>query len=239
MLLAQVTLAGSKAWQDTNPCHVVENGSVIDLDTFQEPVILTTLGRTKLQHLTRPGMQDFKRQPLKVGCFHFPPFTVIAEAEGEKLYSGVEVTLADEIAGLLGLELEFHPPSDGKVWGAVYKNGTSDGLLGDVIRGEVDVGMAEFFYNRHRMRLSLASDFYVFEHLCFVRRKPAPMPHWKSILMPFTKDVWGACFLGLAASTLFIILHDFVTMRRMSIDWALLNSLGFFLAQSLGARGKR
>ena len=100
MLLAQVTLAGSKAWQDTNHCHVVENGSVIDLDTFQEPLILTTLGRTKLQHLTRPGLQDFKRKPLKVGCFHFPPFTVIAEAGGEKQYIGVEVTLANEIAGL-------------------------------------------------------------------------------------------------------------------------------------------
>ncbi len=172
---------------------------------------------------------------LKVGCFHFPPFTIVKEdGNGTLSYSGVEVSLVRVVAKSLGLEPEFHSPSDGKAWGFIYENGSSDGLLRDVIEGVVDVGMAEYFYYPKRTRVSHASDFYTLEHFCFVRRKPRPIPQWQALIRPFGLRVWLAVLASLAATILFLCSHNKLkSFPRLPERDVILSSLGFYIGQSL------
>ena len=113
---------------------------------------------------------------LTVGLFHFPPFTFESDDDDDSL-RGVEVTILREVASALGLAPRFLRPSDGSGdWGSLLANGTATGLIRDVVDGAVDVGAAEFFNDELRNRYADPSDFYTYDHYCFVLAKPPPAP---------------------------------------------------------------
>ena len=73
-------------------------------------------------------------------------------------------------------------PSDGQNhWGVQKSDGNWTGLLGDVYHGIVDVGMAEFFDKASKNRHMDPSEFYFYDHFCFVQRKPEPVPHFLQV----------------------------------------------------------
>ncbi len=210
--------------------------------SFEEPHILATWEWAEKLKIKRENAHtDFSGPVLKVGCFHYPPFTFKTELEnGTFGYRGVEVSLVSEIASSLGLAPEFHSPRDGTAWGTVYKNGSVDGLFGDIVEGVVDVGMAEYFYYPGRIAISLPSEFYIMEHFCFTRMKPAPVPRWQALLRPFEVVAWGATFLSLMVKILFLILNRSLGgSLSMSGGEMVLSSIAFIIGQSLGWRKER
>ena len=85
---------------------------------------------------------------LRVGAFHYPPFIIEEKLPGQQelRYTGIEVSIVRAIASYLGYEAKFLNPSDGNLWGTMFKNGTvSGGLLKDLQKGVVDVGIAQLF----------------------------------------------------------------------------------------------
>ncbi len=132
-----------------------------------------------------------------VGLFHFPPFTYEkTEEDGTKKYSGVEVTLVravfsmksyfyqriqymlnsaqvTSLAESLGLTPLFRTPSDGvHHWGNSLPNGSANGLFRDIASGAVDVGIGEYFRKPNKRGFMDPSEHYMFDHFCFVRRRP-------------------------------------------------------------------
>ena len=176
---------------------------------------------------------SFRGETLKVGLFHFPPFTFEEEGPGgEKHFRGVEVSLARVVAESLGMRLHFQTPLDGKNWGSVKKNGSSSGLIHDVIHGIVDVGMAEFFNKPSKNGFADPSEFYTFDHYCFVRAKPQPQPQWQKFIRPFSLAVWLAVLASLLASSVYLSMLAYLTsvieMRHVG-----LMSLSFFVMQGI------
>ncbi len=151
---------------------------------------------------------------LTAGVFHFPPFTYITTdpATGENSYSGVEVTILRAIADSLDLKVRFTTPSDGNNhWGSVYPNGTSNGLIGDVIKGVVDVGAAEFFNQGYRNLVADPSQFYNYDYFCYLLAKPAPDADWTQLFKPFQTSAWIATGLCAVLTALFLLIFNFTT----------------------------
>ncbi len=221
---------------------VTSNSTDIYDGTFKQPHILVTRDWVDKYKIKKDTYDvKFLGPVLRVGCFHFPPFTFRTEQDnGNFDYSGVEVSLVTEIAGSLGLTPEFHTPQDGKFWGAIFENGTGNGLFGDILKGVVDVGMAEYFYYPRRIAISHPSDFYTIEHFCFTRMKPAPVPRWQAVLRPFTVEVWAAIFVSVLVTVFYLVFStSFKGTLTMSKGEMVLSSLAFYIGQSLDWRKDR
>ncbi len=169
---------------------------------------------------------------LTVGNFHFPPFTFISvdPSTGEKSYAGIDVAILRLVAAVLGHELRFQSPSDGGNWGTVFANGTSTGLIGDVIADVVDVGSAEFFIQSRRIAYADPSSFYFFDYFCFILSKPPKSPRWMHMLMPFTTESWIAVIISWVVTASFYCLLTAVTGRQ-DYGKMLLESLSYFINQ--------
>ncbi len=173
----------------------------------------------------------FSGQTLKVGLFHYPPFTFAEEGpDGLKTFRGVEVSLAEVIAESLGMKPRFQEPLDGKNWGSIKENGSSSGLIHDVIHGIVDVGMAEFFNKPLKSAYADPSEFYTFDHYCFVRARPRQEPQWQKFVRPFSLAVWLSVSASVLASMVFLTLFAYLT-RLTSMGHVGLDSLSFFIMQ--------
>ena len=224
------------------PYHMLFPNNTCAETSSEEPRILVTRDWANKHGIKRDTSNIIYTSPvLKVGCFHFPPFTFKTELQdGTFDYSGVEVSLVTEIAYSLGLKPEFHSPNDGKAWGTVYENGTIDGLFGDIVKGVVDVGMAEYFYYPDRIAISHPSEFYFMEQFCFTRKKPAPVPRWQAVYRPFQMGAWAAVYLSLLVTVFYLVLNKYYK-GSLTMPWSemVLSSLAFFIGQSLDWKNER
>lgn len=169
------------------------------------------------------------------GVFEFPPFTYACNdpvvISNGKSYCGVEVTIMDSVADALGMGLVLQTPSDGKNhWGSIFSNGSSDGLLGDIHKGVVDVGAGEYFNRLDRNEHLDPSDFYNYDYFCFLLSKPPPSPEWMQLMMPFSAIVW----IGTCACLVFTILF-LVMFRQLTglIKNVVLQGISFYINQSM------
>ncbi len=175
---------------------------------------------------------------IKVGLFHLPPFTYKEGGENatEYTYSGMEVSLIKAICNNLGLGITFQEPSDGGDWGGINPvDGTSTGLIHDVIYGKVDVGIAEFFSKPEKNAVADPSEFYTFDHYCFVRSPPPPMPKWQNLVRPFTPGVWVAVLVSLVAAWFFLVLFARLT-NFVKLDSVGLTGLSFFVNKAVSLK---
>ena len=172
------------------------------------------------------------RRELVVGCFHFPPFTVVSvDKDGRETRSGVEVSLVKIIAGHLGYKtVTFRSPADGRFWGNLYANGTMNGLINEVSNGMVDVGMAEYFNYVTRNRIATPSDFYHFDYFCFARAKPRPSPKWMQLFKPFQLKSWVGILACWVVEAAFLFGYAYFTgLVEVGLIWMI--SLSFFISK--------
>ena len=177
-------------------------------------LVSSDFGNSSSSRSSRSSSED---KTVTVGLFHFPPFTFETKgADGAaKRYSGAEVSLVKVIIESLGMKPVFQvrdrsiafnrqfryvycmcsqTPSDGKNnWGERLSNGTWTGLVGDIYQGVVDVGMAEFFNKANKIGYMDPSEFYLFDHFCFVRKKPEPYPQFLQVYTKFHQAGSAIC----------------------------------------------
>ncbi len=112
---------------------------------------------------------------LTAGVFHFPPFTSINNLDDDNddigISGGIDVKLISTIAQSLNCKVNFVQPSDGKMWGNVFSNGSGNGLIGDILSGKVDLGAAEYFNKPFRNEFLDPSELYAFDYFCFVLKR--------------------------------------------------------------------
>ncbi|XP_064120890.1 glutamate receptor ionotropic, kainate glr-3-like [Macrobrachium nipponense] len=92
------------------------------------------------------------------------------------------------------------------LWGFRSPNGSWNGLMGIIQRGEAEVGVANLYITNVTLRM-LVADFSVpFDNevcvpvtkvICFLSRLPRPLPKWERILYPFEFTTWISVVAGL------------------------------------------
>ncbi|KAF2363625.1 Ionotropic glutamate receptor [Trinorchestia longiramus] len=115
-------------------------------------------------------------------------------------------------------------------WGE-YENGTYNGLLGDVLRGEKNFTMNYLTLTLDRVKYFDVSVPYFWEGFGFVLKNPPPLPAWQNLLFPFTWQVWMSVAMALVLFPLVIFV--FVCTRRDSPRAHSITDLYVFAVMSL------
>ncbi|KAK4323264.1 hypothetical protein Pmani_006045 [Petrolisthes manimaculis] len=105
---------------------------------------------------------------------------------------GICARILAAMSSWLNFTYSYVTPITPVVWGERGDDGSYDGMLGQVQRGECDL-VANYFTITHQR----AQDFdysisYFAEGFGVMLRDPPPLPQWQSILYPYTAVVWAS-----------------------------------------------
>ncbi|XP_066985562.1 glutamate receptor-like [Macrobrachium rosenbergii] len=173
---------------------------------------------------------SFPRAPhFRVAAEEWPPHVYIRtdieegskgrspQVMGKTVITGPMGKLMDELAHAMNFTYSV-VQGDG-YWGAPQGNGSWNGMIGTVLRGEADIGLGPFGMSYTR---SQVVDFTIpvfIEMLHVIVQRPLPMPDPWGFVAPFTWFIWVGLLVAMVAI--------------MIISFAITNILGFGGPRSL------
>ncbi|XP_068229291.1 ionotropic receptor 21a-like [Palaemon carinicauda] len=156
------------------------------------------------QTLFPDKLSNFRGAPLTVTAFDWRP-SVMYEWDDDGVVTmryGRDIMVVRGLAHALNATLVFNDASQEVLWGFRSPNGSWNGLMGIIQRGEAEVGVANLFISNVTLRM-LVADFSVpfdIEVSCFLSRLPKPLPKWERILYPFELTTWISIIAGMVVS---------------------------------------
>lgn len=147
------------------------------------------------------------------------PYTMLRESadnlEGNDRYEGFAIELIDEIAQILHFKYTIHLVKD-RAYGVKNHRGEWNGMIGEVIRGEADVAIADLTITSKRQE---AIDFtlpFLYSGISILFRKPTLFvaPSLK-FLRPFSHVIW----MYILFAFIFLSLLIFVVGRISPYEW--------------------
>ncbi|XP_071518321.1 glutamate receptor U1-like [Panulirus ornatus] len=147
-------------------------------------------------------VSDLQGAILKVSTFNYEPCNFLHRAENGTvvLRYGVDIEVVIAVARVLNMTLDFTETSNGEMWGEELENGSWYGLMGQLQRHEVDIGLANLFISSHNLQVPDLTSPYRTEMMCFMTRTEPPLPQWQSLAFPFHQWTWLAVLVGLIVS---------------------------------------
>ncbi|PSN31682.1 Ionotropic receptor 214 [Blattella germanica] len=145
--------------------------------------------------------------PLIVSTFQFEPM-VLKNKIGD-FDNGIELKLIKEFTARINMSLELLVQTDGTYWGIEMKNGSWNGMSGEVMNRISDVGMGNWYYRCH----SIGSIECAYPHLIDEARWfipcPQPYPRWASLTRVFNPFLWLVFLISFIfmAVVMFIIVN--------------------------------
>ncbi|KAK4308281.1 hypothetical protein Pmani_020034 [Petrolisthes manimaculis] len=143
-------------------------------------------------------LADFRGAVLKTSTFEFPPSIMYHHDDnGTLLYRyGEDVAIIQNLARALNFNVKFNEPADGYKWG-ININGSGTGMTGELLRDEVDMGVANLFLMGVRHEILTLSAPFSHEGLCFMASVEPPVPRWQAPYFPFHPWTWLAILVGI------------------------------------------
>ncbi|XP_068200521.1 glutamate receptor ionotropic, kainate glr-3-like [Palaemon carinicauda] len=156
----------------------------------------------------------FRRFPdgahFRVAAMNYPPhFHVGAVSAQEFTYSGPLWLYLEMLAAHANFTYNILQPKEG-AWGFVSSNGTWNGMIGMILRNEVDFALGPFARIYIRSTVVDYADTMIVLYAAIVgRRGKAEVDPW-GFTMPLAPEVWAATF-----ATLFIIIVAKMVISRL------------------------
>ncbi|XP_059620562.1 probable glutamate receptor [Phlebotomus argentipes] len=116
------------------------------------------------------------------------------------------------LAQALNFRVSFYqsPNPDTEKWGRFQLNGTFSGLLGEIVSGRSDFALGDFHYTRYHLGLMDLSIPYDTECWTFLTPEILSDNSWKTLILPFSPEMWiGVCVSLLAVGLIFFLLSTF------------------------------
>ena len=110
--------------------------------------------------------------------------------KGNDRYEGFVIDLIEELAKELNFRYIITPVKDGKWGGQDKKTGQWNGMIGEVMRGEVDIAVADLTINSDREK---AIDFtypFMATGITILYKKPTKVLSLWSFMLPFSQNLW-------------------------------------------------
>jgi hypothetical protein len=139
---------------------------------------------------------DLRGCPVRVSAFAYSPFfnrdMNSGKHKGAIVFNdGLEFRLLKTITTATDISLTFHPfPVGGDLWGRPLKNGSWNGILGQVLSGNSDVAICGLYYVCHLSNEFECSMPYIFDETLWYIPCPKPFPHWMSLSRVFNVSLW-------------------------------------------------
>ncbi|KAK4323247.1 hypothetical protein Pmani_006030 [Petrolisthes manimaculis] len=204
----------------------------LPLSANPEPVSLGTWHPdtfTTLEDLFPDQFQDFDGTALRATVSIFDKPAVFQRDDGE--LDGFSTRILAAMGSWLNFTYSYNIP-ELAVWGEYLENGSYTGIIGDVQRGESHLVINYFALTYQRTQDFDYSVSYFREGFGLILRDPPPLPHWQSILYPYTGIVWAAVCGVIILTT---IAYYFVSFRgiRLSFIISFLIVFQSFMNQSV------
>ncbi|GIY30652.1 glutamate receptor ionotropic, delta-1 [Caerostris darwini] len=136
----------------------------------------------------------------------FPSKVTVAALQAYQLFEYPNVEIGDvnphavdgiflvELSKVLAFNFILKQPPD-KQWGRILENGTWNGMVGIVSRGEADLGICFIGINEEREKVVDFSEPYFISDRTFATKFPEPSPRAKVYTYPFDIQTWIGIFV--------------------------------------------
>lgn len=185
-----------------------------------QPVVINTFinNRWTNRDFFPSKLKNFHKCPVKVGAQGLVSrFIRVQHTNGSVDYIGIDV----EIMKLLGEALNFQPVVNFSMksndWGAVYENGSSIGVINQIIDGYSDFILG-YFVNEQRARHMDCSDAYFFFTVIVVIPSGAPFSALENMHRPFELTVWVVFLSTITLAYILIVAAKFHLKLHKSLS---------------------
>ncbi|CAD7078939.1 unnamed protein product [Hermetia illucens] len=135
---------------------------------------------------------------LKVVAFEHIPM-VLKKTSAFNEYAGVEVEIVKAISQVMNftaLYYQSHDTTDEK-WGRKLLNGSYTGLLGEMVRRQADIAVADLHLNQYHLDLMDLSIPHSSECLTFLTPESTTDNSWKTFILPLSVNMWTGVLVSL------------------------------------------
>lgn len=109
-------------------------------------------------------------------------------------YSGIAIEIVRRLQAIFGFRIRLTHPSDEQFGAYNPENGTWNGLMGQLVRAEADIGVTALSLTINRAHFVDFSRAYYVETATFLIRTPEEIQNYKAIFEPFSSAVWLLLF---------------------------------------------
>ncbi|GFR83294.1 glutamate receptor [Elysia marginata] len=135
------------------------------------------------------------------------------KSNGEYEYTGFCIDLAYELAKTLNFTIEFTEPPDGG-WGADTGNGTWSGMVGQIVREEVDIIIAPIGVTMAREQVIDFTFAFFYDDSAVILKKPDPdKSKWRTYIDIFRIEVLYCIFVALVMSAALLTCLEYFVKR--------------------------
>lgn len=169
------------------------------------------------------GVKTFRevkkvRRFLRIGVTYSLPYTyykidpmtkeILRDANHRPIYEGFCIDLIKELARKMKFSYELVEPSSGK-FGIRHKNGSFDGLVGDLVKGDTDLVIAALKMTAEREEyIDFVAPYFDQTGIAIVMKKPMPDTSLFKFMTVLRLEVWLSIFGALMATSLVIWILD-------------------------------
>ncbi|KAG8236921.1 hypothetical protein J437_LFUL016781 [Ladona fulva] len=169
-------------------------------------------------------MSDLNGEPMVFATFNYPPYSVLeynVSGNIENFEDGIEMRIAILLAQRMNFTWSLYVDAE-NFWGEIWDNGSGNGMLGAVSSEKADLAFAAIYLWEHEHDFVDYSETYVRSGITVLAPHPLPLPQWITPLLPFSKSLWIAVFIGvfLAAIALFTLarIHKYINISKEPAD---------------------
>lgn len=192
-------------------CHSID---VIRIETFTFENYTSDLN-LPFNSLILSKQFKFPSCPLFVSTFPLDPFVIINNRNKSTTFTGLDITIVNEISKTLNLVPIYLEAPDKQNRGIVFPNGTSSGAVGMVIDGDANMTVGAYALSLERFNVMAYSRSYSQNAFVFAFKESVRLIAPLSRLMsPFTTSVWISIALLLVISILVILLSKKLPPRH-------------------------
>lgn len=148
------------------------------------------------------------RCKIKITSFHWPPATLI---DSGRLVDGYNYLAIRLMADFRNLQLEFVPLQKKTRWGIMFRNGTWNGILGEVSKGRADVAFGGALQTLNRYMMYDMSVTFQSTYFKFYVPPPLKLPHWRNMIDIFS--IWFWLTIGLVNTLVCLVVCAFSSLK--------------------------
>ncbi|XP_037073929.1 glutamate receptor-like [Pollicipes pollicipes] len=125
----------------------------------------------------------------------------LADPRNQSSIVGVEPTMLAAVAGHYGFSYSMvHPQTTDGLFGVRLDNGSWTGVIGMIVRGEADLAVGDISVTLERSEVVDFTYPFLVEPVSFFMLRPAPLPRWLVIAVPFDSATWLLLLLVLVTA---------------------------------------
>uniref|UniRef100_A0A0N4ZET6 PBPe domain-containing protein n=1 Tax=Parastrongyloides trichosuri TaxID=131310 RepID=A0A0N4ZET6_PARTI len=185
------------------------NGKVDDIG-YWEPVTdvhVNMTGDSKAQLQRNVKVSDELKPHFRVTTVLERPYVMYKknhfELDKNSQFEGFCIDLLHQLSKDLGFTYTIHVVKDRKYGSDIYKNGTWDGIVGEILRGEADMAVSPFTVNFQRAQALDFTKPFLSLGISILYKIPADhQPDLFSFLNPLSLEIWICILLSIIVLTI-------------------------------------